>query len=75
MFFCSFIIIFDNNENQGGIGYERYKGKINITSVRMKIIQLLVNGKRMTVQKFAERMEDVPQATLYRQLNKLLEAD
>lgn len=51
------------------------KAKLILHPVRMKIIQLLVNGKRMTVQKFAERMKDVPQATLYRQLNKLLEAD
>ena len=34
------------------------KEKLSLHPVRMKIIQLLVNGKRMTVQKFVERMEE-----------------
>lgn len=42
--------------------------------VRLKIVQSLLNGKTMTVQQLAERVEDVPQATLYRHLKKLLEA-
>lgn len=43
--------------------------------VRMKLVQSLLNGKTMTVQQLAERTKDVPQATLYRHLNKLLEAN
>lgn len=48
--------------------------KIILHPVRMKIIQALMNGKEMTVQEVAQRVEDVPQATLYRHLNKLFDA-
>lgn len=39
--------------------------------VRMRIIQALVGGKRMTVQELGERLATVPMATLYRHLNAL----
>jgi DNA-binding transcriptional ArsR family regulator len=51
------------------------KTKLILHPVRMKITQSLLNGKRLNVQQIAERLKDVPQATLYRHLNKLLEAD
>ncbi|MGJ7918975.1 helix-turn-helix domain-containing protein [Neobacillus sp. LXY-4] len=51
------------------------KTKLILHPVRMKIIQSLINGKKFTVNQIAERVKDVPQATLYRQLNTLLEAD
>ena len=51
------------------------KMKLILHPVRMKIIQSLLNGKNMTVQQLSQRAKDVPQATLYRHLNKLLEAD
>jgi DNA-binding transcriptional ArsR family regulator len=51
------------------------KVKLMLHPVRMKIIQTLGNGKNLTVQQMTERIKDVPQATLYRQLNTLLEAD
>ena len=51
------------------------KLKLILHPVRMKIIQSLLNGKNMTVQQFITTCKDVPQATLYRHLNKLLEAD
>lgn len=51
------------------------KIKLILHPVRMKIIQSLINGKKFTVNQIAERVKDVPQATLYRQLNTLLEAD
>ncbi|MRX52853.1 helix-turn-helix domain-containing protein [Bacillus idriensis] len=52
------------------------KSKMNLIlhPVRIKIVQSLLNGKEMTVQQLGERTKDVPQATLYRHLNKLLEA-
>ena len=51
------------------------KMKLILHPVRMKIIQSLLNGKNMTVQQLSQRAKDVPQATLYRHLNKLLEAE
>ncbi|OCA84532.1 transcriptional regulator [Bacillus sp. FJAT-27225] len=40
----------------------------------MKIIQSLVNGGHRTAYELLDFIKDVPQATLYRHLNKLLEA-
>ncbi len=54
---------------------DQSKMKLILHPVRMKIIQSLLNGKNMTVQQLSQRAKDVPQATLYRHLNKLLEAD
>jgi DNA-binding transcriptional ArsR family regulator len=51
------------------------KTKLILHPVRMKIIQSLLNGKKRNVQQIAERLMDVPQATLYRHISKLLEAD
>ena len=45
-----------------------------LNPVRMKIIQALAKNKNMTVQQIAQELPDVPQATLYRHLNKLLKA-
>jgi DNA-binding transcriptional ArsR family regulator len=50
------------------------KIKVILHPVRMKIIQALINGKEMTVQELSKWAKDVPQATLYRHLNKLLDA-
>lgn len=50
------------------------KMKLILHPVRMKVIQSLVNGRKLTVQQLTERMKDVPQATLYRHINMLLEA-
>lgn len=44
-----------------------------LNPVRMRIIQTLIRNKNMTVQQIAQELTDVPQATLYRHLNKLLE--
>jgi len=43
--------------------------------IRMKILQTLIGGRQLTVQQIGERLTDVPQATLYRHLNKLLESE
>ncbi|WP_089153521.1 helix-turn-helix domain-containing protein [Paenibacillus tuaregi] len=42
--------------------------------IRMRIIQTLITGKQMTTQQLTEMLSDVPQATMYRHLNKLREA-
>lgn len=51
------------------------KAKLILHPVRLKIIQSLINGKQLTVQEIGKRNMDIPQATLYRQLNTLLESD
>ncbi|WP_053365711.1 helix-turn-helix domain-containing protein [Bacillus sp. FJAT-27245] len=48
--------------------------KLILHPVRMKILQSLVNGRHRTAFELLEHIKDVPQATLYRHLNKLLEA-
>ncbi|MNB72903.1 hypothetical protein D3C75_194990 [compost metagenome] len=42
--------------------------------VRMRIVQALLNGRRRTTRQLVAELEDIPQATMYRQLNKLLKA-
>ncbi len=51
--------------------------KINtiLHPVRMRIMQSLLGGKELTAQEISQRVSDVPQASLYRHLNKLLEAE
>lgn len=44
-----------------------------LNPVRMRIIQALAKNKNMTVQQIAQELPDVPQATLYRHLSKLVE--
>ena len=51
------------------------KISILLNPIRMKIIQTLLVGQRLSVQQINERMPDVPPATMYRHLNKLLEAE
>ncbi len=41
--------------------------------IRMKIIQVLGGGKAMSIQQIGSVLSDVPPATLYRHVNKLLE--
>jgi DNA-binding transcriptional ArsR family regulator len=51
------------------------KAKLILHPVRMKIVQTLIGGRELNVQDIAQKLTDVPQATLYRHLNKLLEAE
>jgi len=50
------------------------KADVILHPIRMRIIQALLNGNRMTAQQLQERLQDVPQATLYRHLKKMVEA-
>ena len=43
--------------------------------IRMKIIQVLGGGKRLSIQDIGSILEEIPQATLYRHVNKLIEHD
>lgn len=49
------------------------KADLIIHPVRMKVLQTLASGRRKTVQQIAEKLPEVPQATLYRHLKKLLD--
>ncbi len=51
------------------------KAKLILHPVRMKIVQTLIGKKELNVQQIQGKLKDVPQATLYRHLNKLLEAE
>jgi DNA-binding transcriptional ArsR family regulator len=51
------------------------KMSIILHPIRMKIIQALAVGGRLTVQQIREVMTGIPPATMYRHLNKLLEAE
>jgi DNA-binding transcriptional ArsR family regulator len=51
------------------------KADIVLHPVRMRIVQTLINGKRLSAQQIGSKLSDIPQATLYRHLNKLLDAN
>lgn len=51
------------------------KADIILHPVRMRIAQTLINGKKLTSKEIAERLDDIPQATLYRHLKKMLDAN
>lgn len=48
------------------------KADLILHPVRMQIVQTLAGGQHFTVHDIALRLPDVPQATLYRHLNKLV---
>ncbi|MFP3123912.1 helix-turn-helix domain-containing protein [Ectobacillus funiculus] len=49
------------------------KANLILHPVRMQIVQTLIGGRRLTVQEMGQRLSAVPQATLYRHLNKLVQ--
>jgi DNA-binding transcriptional ArsR family regulator len=51
------------------------KADIVLHPVRMRIVQTLINRKKLSAQLIGSILTDIPQATLYRHLNKLLEAN
>lgn len=51
------------------------KPDIILHPVRMRIIQTLISSKQLTAQQIHEQLADVPQATLYRHLKKLADAN
>jgi predicted ArsR family transcriptional regulator len=50
------------------------KADLILHPIRMRIIQSLIGGVRRTTQQISEIMPDIPQATMYRHLNKLLKS-
>ncbi len=49
------------------------KADLLLHPVRFRIVQAIIGGHHITAQQIMELLPDIPQATLYRQLNKLLE--
>ena len=47
-------------------------GDLLFHPVRMRIVLAMARGQRMTAQELGEMLADVPQPTLYRQLNRLV---
>ncbi|WP_100406206.1 helix-turn-helix domain-containing protein [Bacillus solitudinis] len=50
------------------------KADVILHPVRMRIIQALMSYQKLTVQQLVEKLEDVPQATMYRHLRILTDA-
>lgn len=50
------------------------KADLILHPIRMRLIQCLAGGQRMTAQQIKAHLEDIPQATLYRHLQKLEKA-
>lgn len=48
------------------------KASLLLHPQRLRIMQCFLGNRQLTVQQIAERMPDIPQATLYRQLNQLV---
>jgi DNA-binding transcriptional ArsR family regulator len=57
------------------IGWIMKKAKVDLIlhPVRMRIVMALV-GKKLSAQELSETLKDVPQATLYRHINRLADA-
>ncbi|MDW7671715.1 MAG: helix-turn-helix domain-containing protein [Bacillota bacterium] len=51
------------------------KIKAMLHPIRMRIIQALLEGKEMTAGEIAEKLQDIPQASLYRHINALLKEE
>lgn len=49
------------------------KADLLLHPIRIRIVQSLYGGKQLTTQQIAEELSDIPQATLYRHLKKLLD--
>ncbi|AMA72960.1 MULTISPECIES: helix-turn-helix domain-containing protein [Aneurinibacillus] len=51
------------------------KADLLLHPIRLRIVQALIGGRHLTAQQLIELLPDVPQASLYRHLNKLFEGD
>ncbi len=71
-----FIIIKSDNiiisDNKGGdtVDYKTLSGLLN--PIRMRILQTLLGQETVTTRVIAEQLPDIPQASLYRHINKLV---
>nr|WP_277613932.1 helix-turn-helix domain-containing protein [Neobacillus muris] len=49
------------------------KADLMLHPVRFRIVQCLLGGEERTVQEISSALSDIPQATLYRHINKLID--
>ncbi|SFI62840.1 helix-turn-helix domain-containing protein [Thermoflavimicrobium dichotomicum] len=49
------------------------KAELLLHPIRMRIIRAFVGGRNLTAQQLIDLLPDIPQATLYRHVNKLLQ--
>ena len=81
----TFVIILDNDNEWADMGLENKtpdkggsflnetKADVLLHPVRLRIVQALLPRRQLTAQEIGRHLGDVPQATLYRHLNKLLD--
>ncbi|MFK2826589.1 helix-turn-helix domain-containing protein [Bacillus sp. B190/17] len=75
IFYWHIIIIINNDNNvKKGFIMKQSKADVILHLVRMRIVQTLINGRKLTVQQLGENLQDIPQATLYRHLKRMLHA-
>lgn len=58
---------------KGGIYLNKFETILH--PVRFKILQQFLDGQKKTAKTLAKQLNDIPQATLYRQLDTLVKAD
>jgi Helix-turn-helix domain len=51
------------------------KADLLLHPIRLRIIQIFTIGRELTVQQVAEYLQDIPQATLYRHFNLLVQGN
>jgi DNA-binding transcriptional ArsR family regulator len=51
----------------------RISSDLLLHPLRLRIIQMLYNGKQLTARQMADEQPDIPQATLYRHLHQLVQ--
>ncbi|WP_195575871.1 helix-turn-helix domain-containing protein [Paenibacillus sp. 1001270B_150601_E10] len=51
------------------------KADLLLHPIRLRIIQIFIGGRELTVQQVAEYLKDIPQATLYRHFNLLVQGN
>jgi DNA-binding transcriptional ArsR family regulator len=69
-----YYIIIINNDNIEVRHMADSKADLVMHPIRMRIIQSLITGGKRTTRQLVRELDDIPQATMYRHLNKLLQA-
>jgi DNA-binding transcriptional ArsR family regulator len=68
-------VITNDNSLEGEFKMDSSLLSCILNPTRMRIIQAILKNKNMTVQQISKELPDVPQATLYRHLDKLVKAN
>lgn len=62
--------VFENDKRGINMDYKIFESMMN--PIRMKIIQAIIKNERATTKDIAKECGEVPQATLYRNINRLI---